>query len=54
MITYEQAKELVGDWVLDDPEFLELLEGILGRNGKAWVIAHQNLLLALWEYIESM
>lgn len=53
MITFEQAQELLGD-IPNDQDFLKFLDGCITNRGEEWVKEHKGLLLAEWEYLDSL
>ncbi|MGZ5562014.1 MAG: hypothetical protein ACXW1O_05870 [Halobacteriota archaeon] len=54
MITLEHARELLGDGVPNDSEFLELLDDVVKRKGEEWVKEHMGLVLDQFEYIATL
>jgi superkiller protein 3 len=58
MITVEQARQLVGDDVPNDPEilpeFLELLDGVVKDHSEEWVKDHKKMLHSQWEYVATL
>jgi hypothetical protein len=58
MITAEQAQQLLGDDVPNDPEilleFLELLDGVVKDYREEWVKDHKRMLHSQWEYVATL
>lgn len=54
MITFEQAQQLLGENIPNSLELLRVLDDCIKNNGEQWVKDHKDLLLAQWEYLDTM